>query len=136
MENIVQRLKGDLGKELAIIDLYQKYVKEITDPVARQLFLQMISESMGHADAFRKLLYKKTLGVELHNKGISEVALGNLLYYGMKEEREIRLQYEEDLEHIQDEEYASLLRNIIEDEKRHEAMLKQAYEELKSEKGL
>lgn len=132
MEELIEQLKLDLGRELAVIDIYQKYAKQIRDPVARQLFMTLISQSMGHADAFRSLLYKKTFGAP-HDSGLSEVALGNLLFFGMKEEREIRLLYEAQLPTIADADYASTLRKIIEDERRHEAMLKEAYDRLKQE---
>ena len=132
MDSIVDLLKADLGKELAIIDLYQKYAKDVHDPEVQKILLLLVGESMGHADAFRKLLYKKTLGVELDRSSLSEVALSNLLYFGMKEEREMRIFYEQQLPDIQDEEYAILLRKIIDDEKRHESMLKELFDRLKS----
>lgn len=131
MDDIVQKLKGDLARELAIIDFYQKHVEKVHDPVARKLFLQMISESMEHADQFRQMLYKRTMDIDLKQSGLSEVGLSNLLYFGMKEERETRLAYEKELPTIQDEEYNHLLTKIIEDEKRHEALLKEAYDRLK-----
>ena len=127
---LIDALKTDLGRELAVIDVYQKYVGQVKDPGARRVLLQLISESMDHADAFRALLYKKTMGIELSRSGLSEVALSNLLVFGMKEEREVRLLYESELPFLKDEEYAAVIRRIIEDEKRHEAMLKQVFNTL------
>ncbi|MFC2174820.1 ferritin family protein [archaeon] len=127
----VEALKSDLGKELAVIDLYKQYVEQINDQTTRQIFMQLINESMEHANSFRRLLLKKTMGVETQDKGLNDIALGNLLEIGMKEERGVRKIYEEQLAFIEDPEYAELLTKIIEDEKRHEQMLKDAFDRLK-----
>ena len=124
---VIDALKQDLGRELAIIDIYQKYASQVHDPEVRKILLLLISESMGHADTFRRLLYKKTMGGEMPREGLSDEALSALLDFGMKEERGVRMLYEEQLPFINDEEYAAALTRIIEDEKRHEDMLKAAY---------
>lgn len=129
--DIVEALKSDLGKELAVIDVYKKYAEQIQDTATRQIFMTLINESIGHANSFRQLLLKKTMGLEAQEHSLNDVALASLLDFGMKEEREMRLAYEQKLGGVSDEEYATTLRRIIEDEKRHEAMLKEAYSRLK-----
>jgi len=129
--DIVDALKKNLGMELVVIDLYKKYVEQIQDKATRQILMTLINESIDHAASFRRLLLKKTLGVETQGQGLSDVALSNLLDFGMKEERGVRKVYEEQLAFIEDPEYAELLTKIIEDEKRHELMLKEAYDLLK-----
>ena len=128
--DVVESLKSDLGKELAVIDVYKKYVEQIDDTATRQIMMTLINESIGHANSFRALLLKKTMGVEKQEKGLSDVALSSLLEFGMKEERGIRKAYEEQLAFVEDPEYAALLHKIIKDEERHEQMLKDAYSRL------
>jgi len=129
-DEISQLLKGHLGLELETIEFYQNYVGQVRDPSVRKILLQLINKSIGHADGFRKLLYKRTLGIDYGKQGISEVSLSNLLQFGMKEEREMRLVYEMALPHISDGEYKEFLTHVIGDERRHEKMLREIYERM------
>ena len=123
----IQSLKENLGLELEVIHLYQEYVQQARDPAVRRILLQLIDESMRHADGFKKILYKETLGIDYGKQGISDASLTRLLEVGMKEERGMRMYYEKQLAALPEGEYKAFLAKTIEDEKRHEQMLKQVY---------
>ena len=126
----IQSLKENLGLELEVIALYREYVEQARDPAVRRILLQLIDESMGHADGFKRILYKETLGIDYEKQGISDASLARLLEVGMKEERGMRIYYEKQLASLPDGEYKEFLAKTIEDEKRHEQMLKQVYDQI------
>jgi len=124
-------LKKHLGLELETIEFYQKHVEQMHDPEVRKVLLQLINESIGHANGFRKILYKRSLGIDYESQGTNEVELSQILEFGMREEREMRLDYEKALPYISDENYKQFLEQVIKDERRHEQMLKIVYEKMR-----
>ncbi len=123
-----------IEKELDIIDLYIDYMKRIRDPDIRKSLMTLIIESLTHADTFDELL-RGRVGAKLY-RDLSEEEIEVLLERGMEEEVGARHLYESALgdPNIKPIEREAL-ETIIEDEKRHEQILREIVEKLKSRHG-
>ncbi len=124
-----------IEKELDIIDLYIDYMKRIRDPDIRKSLMTLIIESLTHADTFDELL-RGRVGAKLY-RDLSEEEIEVLLERGMEEEVGARQLYESALSdpNIKPIEREAL-ETIIEDERRHEQILREIVEKLKSRHGV
>ncbi len=123
-----------IEKELDIIDLYIDYMKRIRDPDIRTSLMTLIIESLIHADTFDELL-RGRVGAKLY-RDLSEEEIEVLLERGMEEEVGARQLYESALGDPNTKPVErEALETIIEDEKRHEQILREIVEKLKSRHG-
>lgn len=129
-EKKLKMLKEALNLELWNITLYEDFIDRIEDQNIRKTLITLIIESIGHATAMRRAILDLKLKIPIKQK-INNEKLKELLEAGIKEEKGMQKAYKKILKDYPDETIKAQAKRILNDELRHEKMVKELIKALK-----
>lgn len=128
-EEKIKMLKKALNLELWNITLYEDFLDRLRDPDIRTTLVTLITESISHATAMRMAILNLKLKTPIKQE-INKEKLKELLEAGIKEETGMQKAYKEIIKKYPDETIKTQAEKILNDEQRHERMVKKLMESI------